>query len=125
MFVNTDGYQPPYISLRHGRLRLQPHEGPQDRVLIDWLSFKYATMPAGERIFVKELESNLIGSLCVPQYKAAHQSSSPVIRTKYCELEDIGLVSYRSLYMVIQVGKQVLPIVAVYNSRHEWISYVR
>jgi hypothetical protein len=32
--------------------------------------------------------------------------------TDYCELEAIDMVSYRSLHMVIRVGKQVLPIVA-------------
>ena len=69
-------------------------------------------MLAGKQIFVKKFEPNLIGSLSVPQNIASHQSNSPVVRTEYCELEDIGLVSYRSLYMVIRVGKQVLPIIA-------------
>ena len=43
---------------------------------------------------------------------AAHQGNSSIIRTEYCALETLGLVSYRSLHMVIRVGKQVLPIVA-------------
>ena len=30
LFLNTDGYAPPYLSCRHGRLRLQPDERPQD-----------------------------------------------------------------------------------------------
>ena len=34
-----------------------------------------------------------------------------MVGTEYFELEDISLVSYRSLYTVIWVGKQVLPIV--------------
>ena len=61
-------------------------------------------------IIVKELEVNLIGSLSVPQYVAAHQGNSPIIMTEYCELESIDLVSYRSLHTVIRLGKQVLPI---------------
>ena len=48
-------------------------------------------------------------SVSVPQYIATHQSSTPVIRTEYCELQDIGLVSYKSLY----------------NPRHEWTTNVR
>ena len=60
-------------------------------------------------ILVKELEVNLIGSLSLPQYVAAHQGNSPIIMTEL-ELESIDLVSYRSLHTVIWVGKQVLPI---------------
>ena len=74
--------------------------------LIDWLEFKYATIAGGKHILVKELEVNLIGSLCVPQYVASHQGNSPIVRTEY--LEAIGLDSYRSLHTVIRVGKQVL-----------------
>ena len=70
-------------------------------------------MPAVKQLSMKELsESNLIGSLSVPQYIASHQINSPIVRTEYCELEDIGLVSYRSLYTEIRVGKQVVPIVS-------------
>ena len=74
------------------------------------LEFKYETIAGGKHI-VKELEVNIIGSLCVPQYVAARQGNSPMIRTEYCELEAIDLVTYRSLQTVIRVGKQVLPIV--------------
>ena len=42
----------------------------------------------------------------------AHQDKSPTIRTDYCELETLGLVSYRSLHTVIKVGNQVLLIAA-------------
>ena len=79
--------------------------------LIDWLEFKYATIAGGKHILVKKLEVNLIGSLSVPQYVAYHQGNSPIVRTEYYELEAIGLVSYRSLHMVLRVGKQVLPLV--------------
>ena len=34
-----------------------------------------------------------------------------MVGTEYFELEDISLVSYRSLYTVIWVGTQVLPLV--------------
>ena len=50
--------------------------------------------------------------LNIPEYIAAHQDKAPVVRTEYCELETLGLTSYRSLHTVIKVGKQVLPIVA-------------
>ena len=79
--------------------------------LIALLEFKYASKPHGQHIFVKELEINL-GSGSIPEYKAAHQDEAPVVRTEYCELETLGLTSYKSLHTVIKVGKQVLPIVA-------------
>ena len=69
--------------------------------LVDLLSFKYVDMPAGKHIFVKELEHNFICNVSVPQYIATHQSSTPVIRTEFCKLQDIGLVSYKSLYTII------------------------
>ena len=46
-----------------------------------------------------------------PQYIGTHQDKAPIVRTDYCELETLGLISYRSLHTVIKVGKQVLPIV--------------
>ena len=60
---------------------------------------------------VRDLEHNLIGNVSVSQYIATHQNSTPVIRTEHYELQDIGLVSYKSLYTVIKVGIQTLPIV--------------
>ena len=79
--------------------------------LMDMLCFKYADMPTGKHI-LRELEHHLIGNTSVPQYITAHQHNNPVIRTEYYKLQDIGLVSYRSLYTVIKVGTQTLPIVA-------------
>ena len=34
------------------------------------------------------------------------------MRTKYTEIQDLGLVSYISLYTVIKVGTKTIPIVA-------------
>ena len=79
---------------------------------MDTLCFKYADMPACKHIHVRELEHNLIGSISVPQYVHIRHGNSLVILTEYIELQDICLVSYRSLYTVIKVSTQTLPIVA-------------
>ena len=77
---------------------------------MDMLCFKYADMPAGKHIHVRE--QNVIGSLSIPQYIHNHQGNSPIVRTEYTEVQDLGMVSYRSLYTVIKVGTKTIPIVA-------------
>ena len=69
-------------------------------------------MPIGKQIYIRELQKNIIGSLSIPQYIHIHQGNTPVVRTEYAELQDQGLVSYRSLYTVIKVGTKTIPIVA-------------
>ena len=80
--------------------------------LMDTLCFKYANIPAVKHIYVRELQQNIIGSLSIPQYVHNHQGNSPIVRTEYTEVQDLGLVSYRSLYTVIKVGTKTIPIVA-------------
>ena len=72
----------------------------------DTLGFKYSD------IYVKELHSNIIGSLSIPQYVHIHQSNTPVVWTEYIKVQDIDQVYYRSLHMVIKVGKKWIPIIA-------------
>ena len=54
----------------------------------------------------------MIGSLSIPKYVHIHQGNSPVVRTEYAKIQDLCLVSYRSLYTVFKVGKKTIPIVA-------------
>ena len=61
---------------------------------MDTFCFKYADMPAGKHIYVRELQQNVIGSLSIPQYVHIYQGSSPIVRTKYAEVQDLGLVSH-------------------------------
>ena len=79
---------------------------------MDNLCFKYADMPAGKHIYIRKLQHYIIVSLSIPQYVHIHQGNSPVMRTQYAEIQDLGLVSYRSLYTVIKVGTKTIPIVA-------------
>ena len=69
-------------------------------------------MPTGKHIYIRNLHNNIIGSLSIPQYVHFHQGNTPVVRTKYIEVQDLDLVFYRSLYMVIKVGTKWIPIVA-------------
>ena len=85
--------------------------------LMDTLCFKYADMPAGKHIHVRE--QNVIGSLSIPQYVHIHQGNSPIVRTEYAEIQDIGLVSYRSLYTVIKVCTQTKPTQYSVTDRYE------
>ena len=69
-------------------------------------------MPAGKTIYVDGLQSNIVGSLIIPEYVHIHQSNSPVVRTEYIEVQEISQISYRSLHTVIKVGKEWIPIIA-------------
>ena len=62
---------------------------------LDTLCFKYSDIPAGKHIYVKELHSNIVGSLSIPQYVHIHQSNTPVVRAEYIEVQEIDQVSYK------------------------------
>ena len=64
---------------------------------------------AGKHIYVKELHSNIVGSLSIPRYVHIHQSNSTVVRREYIEVQEIDQVSYRSLHTV-KAGKKWVPI---------------
>ena len=68
--------------------------------------------PAGSTIYVDELQTNINGELAVSDFLHIHQARSPVIRTEYVEVQEIGKLSYRSMHTVIKVGKNWLPIIA-------------
>ena len=78
----------------------------------DNICSKYSDMPAGKTIYVDGLQSNIVGSLIIPEYVHIHQSNSPVVRTEYIEVQEISQISYRSLHTVIKVGKEWIPIIA-------------
>ena len=69
-------------------------------------------MPAGRTIYVDGLQTNIIRELAVLDFLHIHQARTPVIRTKYVEVQEIGKVSYRSMHTVIKVGKNWVPIIA-------------
>ena len=62
------------------------------------LCFKYSDIPEGKYIYVKELHSNIVDSLSIPQYVHIHQSNSSVVRIEYIEVQEIDPVSYWSLH---------------------------
>ena len=55
--------------------------------------FKYGDTPAGRTIYVERLRTNIIGELAVSNFLHIHQARSPVIRTEYVEVQEIGKVS--------------------------------
>ena len=58
---------------------------------MDTLCFRYEDMPAaGKHIYMRELQQNIKGSLSIPQYVHIHQGNSPVVRTEYAEIQDLG-----------------------------------
>ena len=69
-------------------------------------------MHAGKTIYVDGLRTNIMGSLALSEFIHIHQAQTPVIHTEYVEVLKIGQVSYRSMHMVIKVGKRWLPIIA-------------
>ena len=69
-------------------------------------------MPAGKHIYVRALHNNIIGNLSISQYVHINQGNTPVVRTKYVEVQDLDLVSHRILHTVIKVGTNWIPIVA-------------
>ena len=81
-------------------------------VFLDTLCFKYVNMPAGKQIYVRALHNNIIGNLSISQYVHINQGNTPVVRTKYVEVQDLDLVSHRILHTVIKVGTNWIPIVA-------------
>ena len=67
------------------------------------LCFKYGDMPAGRTMYVDGLQTNIIRELAVSDFLHIHQARTPVIRTEYVEVQEIGKVSYRSMHTVIKV----------------------
>ena len=84
---------------------------------MDTLCFKYADMLVSTYSQVRELQQNVIGCLSIPQNVHIHQGNSQIVRIEYAEVQDIGLVSYRSLYTVIKVGTKTIPINVKENHR--------
>ena len=76
------------------------------------ISFKYGDMPAGRTMYVDGLQTNIIRELSVSDFLHIHQARTPVIRTEYVEVQEIGKVSYRSMHTLIKAGKNWLPIIA-------------
>ena len=65
--------------------------------LLDALCIKYSSQPSGLIIYDDRLKANIIGEFSVDEFMRVHQSSDPVVRRQYFEVQDIDQISYRSL----------------------------
>ena len=54
----------------------------------------------------------MIGEFSVDEFMRVHQSSDPVVRRQYFEVQDIDQISYRSLRHNTRIGDRYIPIVA-------------
>ena len=79
--------------------------------LLDALCIKYGSQPPGLIMYDDRLKANIIGEFSV-EFIWVHQSSDPVVRRQYFEVQDIDQISYRSLTHNTRIGDRYIPIVA-------------
>ena len=80
--------------------------------LLDALCIKYSSQPSGLIIYDDRLKANIIGEFSVDEFRRIYQSSDPVVRRQYFEVQDIDQISYRSLTHNTRIGDRYIPIVA-------------
>ena len=78
--------------------------------LLDTLCVKYLGMSAGLTIYEDSLYTNKISEL--KDFLKENQIRSPVVRTQYAEVQEIDMVSYRSMHTTTKVDKKWLPVMA-------------
>ena len=66
----------------------------------------------GRTIYEDSLYTNIIGEFSLDDFLKENQVRSPVVRTEYVEVQEINMVSYRSMHTVTKVDKRWLPVTA-------------
>ena len=80
--------------------------------LLDTLCVKYSGTSGGRTIYEDSLYTNIIGEFALDEFLKENQVRSPVVRTEYVEVQEINMVSYRSMHTVKKVDKKWLPVTA-------------
>ena len=79
---------------------------------MDTLCVKYSGMSAGLTIYEDSLYTNIISEFSLKDFLKENQIRSPVVRTQYAEVQEIDMVSYRSMHTTTKVDKKWLPVTA-------------
>ena len=74
--------------------------------LLDPLCVQYSGMSAGLTIYEDSLYTNIIGEFSSKDFLKENQIRSPVVRTQYTEVQEIDMVSYRSMHTTTKVDKK-------------------
>ena len=80
--------------------------------LLDTLCVKYSGISAGLTIYEDSLYTNIIGEFSLNDFLKENQIRSPVVRTQYAEVQEIDMVSYKSMHTTTKVDKKWLPVMA-------------
>ena len=80
--------------------------------LLDVLCVKYSGTLAGLTIYEDSLRKNIIGEFSLNDFLKENQVRSPVVRKEYVEVQEINMVSYRSMHTTTKVDKKWLPVTA-------------
>ena len=80
--------------------------------LLDSLCVKYSGTLGGRTIYEDGLYTNIIGEFALDKFLKVKQVRSPVVRTEYVEVQEINMVSCRSMHTVKKVDKKWLPVTA-------------
>ena len=79
---------------------------------MDTLCVKYSGISAGLTIYEDSLYTNIIGEFSLKEFLKENQIRSPVVRTQCAEVQEIDMVSYRSMHTTTKVDKKWLPVKA-------------
>ena len=80
--------------------------------LFDTLCVKYLGISGGLTIYEDSLFTNIISEFSLNDFFKENQIRSPVVRTEYAEVQEINMVSYRSMHTTTKVDKKWLPVTA-------------
>ena len=80
--------------------------------LSDILCVKYSSKSAGMTIYEDSLRTNIIGEFSLNDFLKENQIRGPVVRKEYGEVQDINMISYRSMHTTTKVDKRWLPVTA-------------
>ena len=80
--------------------------------LLDILCVKYSGTSAGLTIYEDSLRTNIIGEFSLNDFLKEDQVRSPVVRKEYVEVQEINMVSYRSMHTTTKINKKWLPVTA-------------
>ena len=74
--------------------------------LLDTLCVKYSGISAGLTIYEDSLYTNIIGEFSLNDFLKENQIRSPVVRKEYAEVQEINMVSYRSMHTTTRHTKK-------------------
>ena len=80
--------------------------------LLDILCIKYSGKSAGMTIYEDSLRTNIISEFLLNDFLKENQIRGPVVRKEYAEVQDINMISYRSMHTTTKVDKKWLPVTA-------------